>query len=100
MLSTEGFQALVRADVREVAELSLRYKFGRLSNARILSVLRPAAEEFNGLRALSDRTLLTRGFSEGTSCQRRSSTSLLDAPVHRVFHDRREAGAGRRLRSR
>ncbi len=70
MLPLEEFQALVRADAREVAERSLRYKFGRLSNARILSVLRPEAEKYNELRALSDSDLLDLWFVE-FSCLRR-----------------------------
>ena len=43
MHSLDEFQALVQADAREVAERSLRHRFGQLSNTRILSVLRPAA---------------------------------------------------------
>jgi len=64
MLAIEEFRTVVRADAREVAERSLRYKFGRLSNRRILGVLRPAAEEFNDLPALSDRDLLDLWFAE------------------------------------
>jgi hypothetical protein len=67
----EEFQALVRADAREAAERSLRYKFGRLSNIRILHVLRPAAEKVDEFRALSDRDLLELwlGSSAGTAAK-------------------------------
>jgi hypothetical protein len=64
MLPIEEFQALVRADAREAAERSLRYKFGRLSNIRILHLLRPAAEKVDEFRALSDRDLLELWFRE------------------------------------
>jgi hypothetical protein len=64
MLPIEEFQALVRADAREAAERSLRYKFGRLSNIRILHVLRPAAEKVDEFRALSDSDLLELWFGE------------------------------------
>jgi hypothetical protein len=64
MRPIEEFQALVRADAREAAERSLRYKFGRLSNIRILHVLRPAAEKVDEFRVLSDRDLLDLWFRE------------------------------------
>jgi hypothetical protein len=64
MHSLDEFQALVQADAREVAERSLRHRFGQLSNTRILSVLRPAAAKVDGLRGLSDTELLDRWFSE------------------------------------
>lgn len=64
MDSVEAFQALLRADAREVAERSLRHKFGRLSNIRILGVLRPAADKADELRSLSDNDLLDRWFAE------------------------------------
>jgi hypothetical protein len=64
MQPAEEFQALVRADAREAAERSLRYKFGRLSNIRILRVLRPAAEKVDKFRALSERDLLELWFRE------------------------------------
>jgi|NGEPerStandDraft_6_1074524.scaffolds.fasta_scaffold441142_1 hypothetical protein len=57
MQALDEFQALVQADAREVAEHSLRHRFGRLSNMRILSVLRPAANKGDGLRGLSDSDL-------------------------------------------
>ena len=57
MQHLDEFQALVQADAREVAERSLRHRFGRLSNMRILSVLRPAANKVDGLRGLSDSDL-------------------------------------------
>jgi hypothetical protein len=64
MQPLDEFQALVQADAREVAERSLRHRFGRLSNMRILSVLRPAANKVDGLRLLSDSDLLDRWFVE------------------------------------
>ena len=64
MQHLDEFQALVQADAREVAERSLRHRFGRLSNTRILSVLRPAANKVDGLRGLSDSDLLDRWFVE------------------------------------
>ena len=64
MQPLDEFQALVQADAREVAERSVRHRFGRLSNMRILSVLRPAANKVDGLRRLSDSGLLDRWFVE------------------------------------
>jgi hypothetical protein len=64
MQHLDEFQALVQADAREVAERSLRHRFGRLSNTRILSVLRPAANKVDGLQGLSDADLLDRWFVE------------------------------------
>jgi len=64
MQPLDEFQSLVQADAREVAQRSLRYRFGRLSNMRILSVLRPAANKVDGLRRLSDSELLDRWFVE------------------------------------
>jgi hypothetical protein len=64
MQPLDDFQALVQADAREVAERSLRHRFGRLSNVRILSVLRPAANAVDGLRGLSDSDLLDLWFTE------------------------------------
>ena len=66
MLPLDEYQALVRADAQEAAERSLRNKFGRLSNRRILSVLRPTAERVDELRGLSDKQLLDDWFTEFT----------------------------------
>jgi hypothetical protein len=66
MLHLDEYQALVRADAREAAKRSLRNKFGRLSNRRILSVLRPAAEKVDKLRGLSDMELLDDWFTDFT----------------------------------
>ena len=60
MQHLDEFRELVQADAREVAERSLRHRFGRLSNTRILSVLRPAANKVG----LSDADLLDRWFVE------------------------------------
>jgi hypothetical protein len=66
MRPLDEYQALVRADAQEAAERSLQNKFGRLSNRRILSVLRPAAERVDELRGLPDRELLDDWFTEFT----------------------------------
>ena len=62
MLSLDEYHALVHADARDAAERSLRCKFGRLSNRRILSILRPAADQVDELRGRSDRDLLDDWF--------------------------------------
>jgi hypothetical protein len=62
MLSLDEYHALVHADARDAAERRLRCKFGRLSNRRILSVLRPAADQVDELRGRSDRDLLDDWF--------------------------------------
>jgi hypothetical protein len=66
MLSLDEYHALVRADAQDVAERSLRKKFGRLSNRRILSVLRPAAEQVDELRKRRDQDLLDDWFTAFT----------------------------------
>lgn len=62
MLSLDEYQALVRADAREAAERSLRDKFGRLSNRRILRVLRPVADRVDELQGRTDTDLLDDWF--------------------------------------
>jgi len=55
--------AVLRADAQEVARRTLRYKFGRLSNRRILATLRAALP--GDLQAdLADGELLDRWFAE------------------------------------
>jgi hypothetical protein len=83
MQPAEEFQALVRADAREAAERSLRYKFGRLSNIRILHVLRPAAEKVDEFRALSDSDLLELWFGEFS--RQRSEMQLASRELQTQF---------------
>jgi hypothetical protein len=77
MLPLDEYQALVCADAQEAAERSLQNKFGRLSNRRILSVLRPAAERVDELRGLTDRELLDDWFTEFT----RLRSEMQEAPT-------------------
>jgi hypothetical protein len=56
-------EAVLRADAQEVARRTLRYKFGRLSNRRILSTLRAALPADLGVE-LADGELLDRWFAE------------------------------------
>jgi hypothetical protein len=65
-LSIEAAPIAANADAQEAAERSLRNKFGRLSNRRILSVLRPTAEKVDELRGLPDKQLLDDWFTEFT----------------------------------
>ena len=60
--SASGFDHVLREDAREVARRTLRYKFGRLSNRRILGVLRPAAADDPRMRDASDAELLDLWF--------------------------------------
>jgi hypothetical protein len=66
MLPLDEYQTIVRADAQEAAERSLQNKFGRLSNRRILSVLRPAAERVDELRGRPSSELLDDWFTEFT----------------------------------
>jgi hypothetical protein len=61
---TEGrLDAVLRADAQEVARRTLRHKFGRLSNRRILATLKAALPD--DLQAtLADGELLDRWFAE------------------------------------
>ena len=55
--------AVLRADAQEVARRTLRHKFGRLSNRRILATLKAALPD--DLQAeLADGELLDRWFAE------------------------------------
>jgi hypothetical protein len=76
MLSLDEYRALVHADAREAAERSLRSKFGRLSNRRILSVLRPAADQVDELRGRSDRDLLDDWFAAFTLHRKEMQSAL------------------------
>ena len=56
-------EAVLRTDAQEVARRTLRYKFGRLSNRRILATLR-AALPLDLQGELADGDLLDRWFAE------------------------------------
>ena len=59
----QRLDAVLRADAQEVARRTLRHKFGRLSNRRILATLRAALPA--DLQAqLADGDLLDRWFAE------------------------------------
>jgi hypothetical protein len=55
--------AVLRADAEEVARRTLRYKFGRLSNRRILATLKGALPPDFPM-TLGDNELLDRWFAE------------------------------------
>ena len=55
--------AVLRADAQEVARRTLRHKFGRLSNRRILATLRGALPD-DLQTELADGELLDRWFAE------------------------------------
>jgi hypothetical protein len=59
---TIPFMDAIRADAREVAKRTLRSKFGRLSNARILTILRRAAAGNRAMEEASDEDLLALWF--------------------------------------
>jgi hypothetical protein len=63
MRNVDDYRALVRTDASEAAKRTLRGKFGRLSNRRILNILRPAADQIHELRGRSDAELLDEWFS-------------------------------------
>ena len=56
-------EAVLRADAQEVARRTLRHKFGRLSNRRILATLRAALPAVLQTE-LADGELLDRWFAE------------------------------------
>jgi hypothetical protein len=63
-------EAVLRTDAQEVARRTLRYKFGRLSNRRILATLRAALPvDLQG--ELADGDLLDRWFAEYTTAVER-----------------------------
>ena len=63
-------EAVLRADAQEVARRTLRHKFGRLSNRRILATLRGALPA-DLQTELADGELLDRWFAEyGTAVDR------------------------------
>jgi hypothetical protein len=55
--------AVLRADAQEVARRTLRHKFGRLSNRRILATLKAALPDDLQTK-LADGELLDRWFAE------------------------------------
>ena len=56
-------EAVLRADAQEVARRTLRYKFGRLSNRRILATLK-AALPSDLTTTVDEADLLDRWFAE------------------------------------
>ena len=59
----DRLDAVLRADAQEVARRTLRHKFGRLSNRRILATLK-AALPVDLQAELADGELLDRWFAE------------------------------------
>jgi hypothetical protein len=92
MLSLDEYQTLMHADARDAAERSLRCKFGRLSNRRILSVLRPAADQVDELRGRPDRDLLDDWFVAFTLHRKEMQSALY------VMHDSARPGIGSGMR--
>ena len=71
--------AVLRADAQEVARRTLRYKFGRLSNRRILATLKSALAD-DVQDALDDGELLDRWFAEyATAVDRMRSEAHLSS---------------------
>jgi hypothetical protein len=68
-LKLDDYQTLLRADAHDVAKRTLRGKFGRLSNRRILNVLRPVADQIQELRGRSDAQILEDWFVTFTACR-------------------------------
>jgi hypothetical protein len=64
------FEDTLRADTEKAARRTLRHKFGRLSNRRILSVLRSAADA-HVYEQQPDEELLDRWFAEYEAALRR-----------------------------
>ena len=66
-----AFRRFLTEDAAEVARRTLRSKFGRLSNARILRVLRDAAIDEPSIAHVSDEELLTLWFDAFASARER-----------------------------
>jgi hypothetical protein len=64
------FEDTLRADTEKAARRTLRHKFGRLSNRRILSTLRGASDA-DAYAGDSDEALLDRWFTEYEAALRR-----------------------------
>ena len=67
---SSSFDSILRADAEEVARRTLRHKFGRLSNRRILTTLR-TAEGSPAVNDVPDGELLDTWFAEYTAALRR-----------------------------
>jgi len=64
------FEDTLRSDTEKAARRTLRHKFGRLSNRRIISVLRSAADA-HMYETEPDEELLDRWFTEYEAALRR-----------------------------
>ncbi len=64
------FEEMLHADAEKVARRTLRNKFGRLSNRRIIATLRSAADA-EQYESQSDEALLDRWFAEYEAAMRR-----------------------------
>lgn len=67
------WEAVLRADAEDVAQRTLRHKFGKLSNRRILATLK-ASIDGNAAIDVDDQQLLERWFDEYGSALRRLRT--------------------------
>lgn len=61
--ATANLEDTLRAEAQKAARRTLRHKFGRLSNRRIIATLR-ATSDADAYREQSDQTLLDRWFAE------------------------------------
>ncbi len=64
------FEDTLRSDTEKAARRTLRHKFGRLSNRRIISILRSSADA-HMYEEQPDEVLLDRWFSEYEAALRR-----------------------------
>jgi len=64
------FEDTLRSDTEKAARRTLRHKFGRLSNRRIISILRSAADA-HMYETHPDEELLDRWFTEYEAALRR-----------------------------
>ncbi len=64
------FEDTLRSDTEKAARRTLRHKFGRLSNRRIISILRSAADA-HMYETQPDEELLDRWFTEYEAALRR-----------------------------
>ncbi len=64
------FEDMLRSDTEKVARRTLRHKFGRLSNRRIISILRSTADA-HMYEEQPDEVLLDRWFAEYEAALRR-----------------------------
>jgi hypothetical protein len=64
------FEDMLRSDTEKAARRTLRHKFGRLSNRRIISILRSTADA-HMYEAQPDEVLLDRWFTEYEAALRR-----------------------------